>query len=125
MFKNEFDLDIQLLLGDVEGILNDLSDPVWSGPYNQVTSQSFNLGQMLPRGLGTPGQAGGWLWPNRRIHTYQFRVSGDMVFNLFFDFVHVLHDAFSNLALFWYALPFDTICFHDDQRSSSFQLCDK
>jgi len=48
-----------------------------------------------------------------------------MVFSLFFDFVHVLQDAFSNLALLEYAFLFDTICFHDDQISSSFQLCDK
>ena len=59
------------------------------------------------------------------ISTYQFKVSGDMVFSLFFDFVHVLQDAFSNLALLEYAFLFDTICFHDDQISSSFQLCDK
>jgi hypothetical protein len=32
-----------LLAGEEEGILNDLSDPVCSGPYSQVTSQSLNL----------------------------------------------------------------------------------
>jgi hypothetical protein len=98
LFRKEFDFDIRLLLaGDEEGIVNNLSDPVCSGPYNQVTSQSFS----------------------------QLRVSGDIVFNLFFDLVHVLHDAFSNLALLLYAPRFDTICFHDDQISSSFQLCDR
>jgi hypothetical protein len=40
--KNEFDFEILLLAGDVDGI-NDLSDPVCSGPYNQVTSQSLSL----------------------------------------------------------------------------------
>jgi hypothetical protein len=30
--------------------------------------------------------------------TYQLSVSGDTVFSLFFAFIHVLHEAFSNLA---------------------------
>jgi hypothetical protein len=32
-----------LLVGEERHILNDLFDPVCSGPYNQVTSQSFSL----------------------------------------------------------------------------------
>jgi hypothetical protein len=44
LFKKEFDFDNRLLLsGEEEGIHNNLSDPVCSGPYNQVTSQSFSL----------------------------------------------------------------------------------
>ena len=36
--------EIRLLFtGDVEGKCSVLSDPVWRGPYNQVTSQSLSL----------------------------------------------------------------------------------
>jgi len=100
LFKKEFDLDIRLLfIGELEGegIRKALSDAVCKGPYNQVTSQSFS----------------------------QFKVSGDTVFKWFFAFIHVRHDAFSNLALLLYAFRFDTMSFHDDQISSSFQLCDR
>lgn len=98
LFRNEFDFEIRLLLaGDVDGIPRDLSEPVCRGPYSHVTSQSFS----------------------------QFSVSGDTVFNLFFDFAHVRHDAFSKRALFVYAFLFDTMSFQDDQISSSFQLCDR
>lgn len=42
--RKELDLDNRLLsIGDVEGRRNVLSDPDCRGPYNQVTSQSFNL----------------------------------------------------------------------------------
>jgi hypothetical protein len=44
LFKNELDLDSLLLLaGDVDGKCKDFSDPVCSGPYSQVTSQSLSL----------------------------------------------------------------------------------
>jgi hypothetical protein len=123
LFKNEFDLEIRLLLaGELadDGIRKALSVAVCNGPYNQVTSQSFNL--------YTVRRLIGYKRLLRSIaghETYQFSVSGDTVFNLFFDFVHVRHEAFSNLALLLYAFRFDTISFHDDQISSSFQLCDK
>ena len=44
LFRKEFEFDSRLLLdGEVDGSRKVLSDPVWSGPYNQVTSQSFSL----------------------------------------------------------------------------------
>jgi hypothetical protein len=66
-------------------------------------------------------QLAGWFI----INAYQLSDSGDTVFNLFFNFAHVLQDAFSNLALLQYPFRCDTIYFHDDQMSSSFQLCDR
>ena len=35
----------------------------------------------------------------KRRESHQFSVSGETVFNLYLDLVHVRHDAFSNLAL--------------------------
>ena len=55
----------------------------WRGPYNHVTSQSFNL-----------------KIKSRQNSFYQLRVSGVIVFNLYFDFVQVRHEAFSSLAAF-------------------------
>lgn len=44
LFKNEFDLEIRLLLeGEVDGIRNALSVLLCNGPYSQVTSQSLSL----------------------------------------------------------------------------------
>ena len=44
LFRKEFEFDNRLLLdGEVDGSRKVLSDHVWSGPYNQVTSQSFSL----------------------------------------------------------------------------------
>jgi len=125
LFKKEFDFDIRLLLvGELEGIFKVLSDPVCNGPYSQVTSQSFSL-VYISKYTVRLAMPNCWLYHQDLAQTYQLRVSGDTVFNLFFDFVHVRHDAFSNLALLAYIFRFDTICFHDDQISSSFQLCDK
>ena len=48
------ELDFEILLAGGEGdILNDLTDPVSSGPYNQVTSQSFSLAD-VSKGATTP-----------------------------------------------------------------------
>jgi hypothetical protein len=66
-----------------------------------------------------------WCCKEHFIKSYQLSDSGDTVFNLYFNFIHVLQHVFSNLALLLYAVRLDTICLHDDQRSSSFHLCDK
>jgi hypothetical protein len=42
LLRKELDFEI-LLAGEEGGILNGLTDPVSSGPYNQVTSESFSL----------------------------------------------------------------------------------
>jgi hypothetical protein len=42
LLRKELDFEI-LLAGEQGGVLNGLTDPVSSGPYNQVTSQSFSL----------------------------------------------------------------------------------
>lgn len=87
--KKEFVLEIRLLpIGEAEGIRNDLSAPVCRGPYNHVTSQSLSLDDVSHAYIISSQYA-----------TNQFRVSGEIVFNLFFDFAHVRHEAFSNLAL--------------------------
>jgi hypothetical protein len=54
LLRNELDFEMQLLLAGREGgIPSDLTDPVCSGPYNQVTSQSFSLVD-VSKGAATP-----------------------------------------------------------------------
>jgi len=61
----------RLLLGCAE-LAFKFEEPGCNGPYSQVTSQSLS----------------------------QLSVSGETVPNLFFDFIHVLHEAFSSRAAF-------------------------
>jgi hypothetical protein len=56
---------------------------------------------------------------------YQFKVSAETVPRLFFDFIHVLHDAFSSRAALLKSPRLDTMNFHDDHMSSSRQSCEK
>lgn len=84
----EFDLDILRLWGPVWTGCK-FAVPVWSGPYSHVTSQSLSLLRV------NIVQCGGY-----HACTNQLSVSGDTVLSLFLDFIHVLHDAFSNLAAF-------------------------
>lgn len=90
--------------------------PSCRGPYSQVTSHSFNL---EIKSIHRTEQA----W--RFLSTYQLSVSGDTVLRLFFDFIHVRQDAFSNLALFGYSPRRDTMYLHEDQISSSLHSCDR
>lgn len=77
--------------GDAGEWLVIVSAPTDSGPYSQVTSQSFS----------------------------QFSLFADSVFNPFFFFAHVLHDAFSNRAELVCVFRLPTIYRHEAQISSS------
>jgi len=59
------------LLGGGVTVIIDFGPAGWSGPYSHVVSQSLS----------------------------QFKDSGEMVLRRCFDFIHVLHEAFSNLVL--------------------------
>lgn len=72
-------------------LVDRVADMDCRGPYNHVTSQSLSLGALVRSSM--------WVWT----WTYQLSVSGETVLRLFFDFIHVLQDAFSNLALFAYS----------------------
>ena len=111
----------QPLAGEDEGTLNNVSDPVCSGPYNQIISQSLSLGDVSKSAATPNSRHCKWLL----IKAYQFTDSGDTVCNSSFNFVQALHNAFSSLAPLLYAFRFDKICFQEDQMSSSFQLYDK
>ena len=92
-WRKEFDFEIWLLSHVEELGIHDLSDPVCNGPYNHVTSQSFSL-------VNVSKVPFGWdQYVSACLNTYQFKVSGDTVFSLFFALTHVRHEAFSSLAL--------------------------
>lgn len=102
VLQNELDCGSFDSVGDTVGDDGDanvetVSLPIDSGPYSQVTSQSFN----------------------------QFNVSGEIVLRLYFALPHVRQDAFSSRAELLYTFRLPTMYRHDAQISSSLQLYER